>query len=83
MSLMHVIRTIPKKVRAVVFGPRPVDEAPGPSEELEATARDLRRNLEPYLNKPDPLAALMTDIFNKRTLARGMTRRGNGDWNES
>lgn len=47
------------------------DTAHGPSEELQTAARDLRHTLEKYQEAPDPLAALMTDVFNKRQLING------------
>lgn len=68
-----------KWLRARIYGPRAPDHLSGPSEELGQTARDLRRALQPYLNRPDPLAALMTDLFNKRAMEES---KGNGqhDW---
>lgn len=57
-------------VRKKLFGP-PRSPAPDPEAlEVSAQARELTRTLQPYLNEPDPLATLMTDIFNKREARR-------------
>lgn len=63
-------------LREVIYGPRHHDVPPGPSEELEHTARELRSNLENYLNAPDPLAAFITDVYNKKRVL--YQRKGNG-----
>lgn len=58
-------------LRRFLFGPRPVDDTVhGPSEELECAARELRQSLDRYKSHPDPLAAMMTDIFNKREMKK-------------
>lgn len=65
-----------KNVRKALFGcQHHVDVAPGPSEELKETATQLRNGLQPYLDKPDPLAALVSDLWNKREIRHERLRR--------
>ena len=64
-----------KQFRKALFGCKLHDIPPGPSEELKDTATQLRNGLEPYLEKPDPLAALLTDLWSKRELRHERLRR--------
>ena len=71
----HFLMKATSTLRRALFGPRPVDDpSHGPSEELQSAAKDLRQALEKYKGEPDPLVALMTDIFNKREM-----RKNNGN----
>jgi hypothetical protein len=76
--MINVLDCVSSFLRAKLYGPRVPDKAPGASEELVSTARDLRHSLQPYLNHPDPLAALMTDLFNKRQLSLRKDRLNGG-----
>jgi hypothetical protein len=38
------------------------------AEELTSTARALNARLKPYVESDDPLVALMTDVFNRRSM---------------
>lgn len=38
------------------------------AEELTKESRELSSRLRPYIEKDDPLVALMTDILNQRTM---------------
>ena len=69
-------------LRRMIYGPRVIDPEVGPSEELKVAAHDLNENLKPYLKEPDPLVALMTDLFNKRAAARRGYGEGNGSSND-
>lgn len=55
-------------LRDRIYGPRPPANKRGASEELIEEARALRGKLEKYQQAPDPLAALMTDLFNQREM---------------
>lgn len=55
-------------LRAQIYGPRPDINERGASEELIEEARTLRSKLEQYQEAPDPLAALMSDIINRREM---------------
>lgn len=65
-----VLSKLTAGIRRYLFGPRPEDVTPGPSEELQEAAKDLRCQLDVYRDKPDPLAAMMIDIFNRREMIR-------------
>lgn len=79
MSLTMSIQPF-RWLRRHMFGERVVDHPPGPSEELEQTARDLRLSLQPYLSRPDPLGALVTDIYNKRAMQSKDKEQHQHDW---
>jgi len=40
------------------------------ADDLTASIRELSATLKPYHESDDPLAALMTDVFNKRRLGQ-------------
>lgn len=63
-------------IRDKVYGPRRPAPDYSTETELRETARELKECLEPYLNTPDPLRALMQDLLQKRRSERKRFQNG-------